>query len=246
MIDLLWDKDVLDRVRLDVSLAPIEGDDIVLYTDANFYLELCSHDDVGAHFSKDYKWWVRRRATLCYWVYDQRTGAETEASIELPQAYYGFFTSDLKTYISQAEMVAAVCLFWSRPDLVAGRRIIHFIDNTSALSGLVNGYSSKPDIARLINLFHVATIALGCEWWGEWVPSAANLADIPTREKSASLRPPHVADGGEIELPPLDWSAGQLRDWMLKLEERFASEKAKAAARREASAAAGVAADAVW
>ena len=50
------------------------------------------------------------------------------------------------------------------------------------------------------------------------------------------------ADGGEIELPPLHWSAGQLRDWMLKLEERFASEKAKAAARREASAAAGVAA----
>ena len=46
----------------------------------------------------------------------------------------------------------------------------------------------------------------------------------------------------EIELPPLHWSAGQLRDWMLKVEERFASEKAKAAARREASAAAGVAA----
>ena len=83
--------------------------------------------------------------------------------------------------------------FVSRPDLFAGRRIIHFIDNTTALSALVNGYSGKADLARLVKLFHVATIALCCEWWGECrVPSKANLADIPTRDESASRRPAHV------------------------------------------------------
>ena len=57
--------------------------------------------------------------------------------------------------------------FWSRPDLFAGRRVIHFMDNTAALSALANGYSRKPDLAQLVNLYHVAVVALGCEQ-GSW------------------------------------------------------------------------------
>ena len=169
---------------------------------------------------------------------DQASGVQTEAHIELPHAYYAHFSPNLKTYISQVELVAAIMPLYSRPDLFAGRRIIHFIDNTTALSALVNGYSGKPDLARLVNLFHVATIALGCEWWGEWVPSKANLADIPTRAESASLRPSHVLDGGAVELPPLHWGAGQLREWMRAMEARYADAQAAAEARRQAAAAA--------
>ena len=163
---------------------------------------------------------MQRRSTLCWWVYDQLTGIEEEAHVDLPEYYYSLLQADLKTYISQAELIAGIMPFWSRPDLFAGRRVIHFMDNTAALSALANGYSRKPDLARLVNLYHVAVVALGCEWWGEWVPSAANLADIPTREKSAGRRPAHVRDGGAVELPPLHWGAGQLREWMARMEER--------------------------
>ena len=46
---------------------------------------------------------------------------------------------------------------------------------------MVNGYSGVPDMARLVNLFHLAIIALDVDWWGEWVPSKANCADLMTR-----------------------------------------------------------------
>ena len=42
-------------------------------------------------------------------------------------------------------------------------------------------------------MFHLAVLALDMEWYGEWVPSKANIADIMTRperyhelERSAS------------------------------------------------------------
>ena len=60
--------------------------------------------------------------------------------------------------------------------------MIHFVDNTGALSSLVHGYAGKAEAARLVNMFHLALIALDIKWYGEWVPSKANVADIMTRE----------------------------------------------------------------
>ena len=90
-----------------------------------------------------------------------------------------------------------------------------------ALSNLVNGYSGKADVARLVNMFHVALLALGCEWYGEWVPSKANLADIMTRPERfheleagiarISSRPIREFD---MELPPLGAGWGDLKAWM--------------------------------
>ena len=36
-------------------------------------------------------------------------------------------------------------------------------------------------MAKFVNMFHVAILALEIEWYGEWVPSKANVADIMTR-----------------------------------------------------------------
>ena len=36
------------------------------------------------------------------------------------------------------------------PDEFRGRRAIHFIDNTSALSGLIKGYSSVVDSGKIV------------------------------------------------------------------------------------------------
>ena len=59
--------------------------------------------------------------------------------------------------------------------------MIHFIDNTVALSALVNGYASKPDMCFITNAYHLAQFALKSRSWLEWVPSEANVADLPSR-----------------------------------------------------------------
>jgi hypothetical protein len=41
-------------------------------------------------------------------------------------------------------------------------------------------------MARLVNLFHLALVGLECTWYGEWVPSKMNIADIMTRALRAA------------------------------------------------------------
>jgi hypothetical protein len=60
---------------------------------------------------------------------------------------------------------------------------MHFIDNTAAMSALVHGYSSKVDMARLSNIYHLVTFESRSFSWFEWVPSKANLADAPSRPR---------------------------------------------------------------
>ena len=65
--------------------------------------------------------------------------------------------------------------------------MLHFIDNTGALSLLVHGYASRPDCARLVNVFHMLQAQLRFTPWFEWVPSAANVADLPSRGAYSEL-----------------------------------------------------------
>ena len=78
-------------------------------------------------------------------------------------------------------MVAARLTF---PDVFYGRSVLHFVDNTSALSAAVHGYSSKPDMAVLTNMLHSLDASLRVDAFYEWVPSDANIADIPSRDPS--------------------------------------------------------------
>ena len=59
--------------------------------------------------------------------------------------------------------------------------VVHYIDNTSALYGLVKGYSPRPDSLRIIRAFHVANVALGANVWFNYVATKANVADLPSR-----------------------------------------------------------------
>ena len=57
-----------------------------------------------------------------------------------------FWPGSRKTYIAQLEALAAISAYSTYLHLVAGRRVVHYIDNTVALSALVHGYSGKPDL----------------------------------------------------------------------------------------------------
>ena len=98
-----------------------------------------------------------------------------------------FWSPDHKTYIAQLEVLAAVAAYFTYPRLFVGRRVHHFIDNTVALSALVHGYSGKPDLAKMVNAFFLQMAGLRASVYFDWVPSKANIADLPSRNDVASL-----------------------------------------------------------
>ena len=87
--------------------------------------------------------------------------------------------------INPLELVAAASAYYTFPDLARGRQVLHFIDNTAALSSTVHGYSSRPAMADIVTLYHLRLFSLQVSVWHEWVPSKANIADIPSRTLDA-------------------------------------------------------------
>ena len=61
------------------------------------------------------------------------------------------------------------------------RNVIHFVDNTSAINAILNGYSKAPDSAWMVNIFHTANARIQANTWWEHVDSKANCADMPSR-----------------------------------------------------------------
>ena len=49
------------------------------------------------------------------------------------------------------------------------------------LSAAIHGYANQPDMADASNALHCAACGLRVDLWLEWVASAANLADVPSR-----------------------------------------------------------------
>ena len=98
-----------------------------------------------------------------------------------------FWSPDHKTYIAQLEVLAAISAYFTYPELFVGRRVQHFIDNTVALSALVHGYSGKADLAKMVNAFFLQMAGLRASVYFDYVPSKANIADLPSRGERAAL-----------------------------------------------------------
>jgi hypothetical protein len=86
--------------------------------------------------------------------------------------------------INHLEAIAMVCARLTFPRAFARRRVVHFVDNTVAMSKAVHGYANEPDMAAAANALHACDAALGCDAWYEWVPSGANISDLPSRDPS--------------------------------------------------------------
>ena len=88
------------------------------------------------------------------------------------------------------------------------------VDNTSAIFALVRGYSSKEDSAALVNIFHVVCAITKVRVLWDYIESAANVADLPSRldfEYLASLG----AGFFSIVLPPPAMWESPLEAWLL-------------------------------
>ena len=121
--------------------------------------------------------------------------------------------TDRKTYIAELETLAAIAVYTTYPSLLAGRRINHFIDNTVALSALVHGYSGKVELAKAVNIFYLQMISLRSSVYFDYVPSKANIADLPSRELFVQLRAElrgisHTREADSLVVPNVAaWSA---------------------------------------
>ena len=109
-------------------------------------------------------------------------------------------------YVGQLEVLAAVAAYTTFSSLLRGREVVHFIDNTGALFGLMKGYARDVDSARLVHSFHTICAAMGTRVWLAYVASKANLADLPSRGSFELLEQDLGSTWAEFVLPPLQLS----------------------------------------
>ena len=112
--------------------------------------------------------------------------------------------------IGQIEILGILAPYFSVPELLTGRQVIHWVDNTSALSAVTKGYSGVPDSARLVHLFHAWNVGAQTACWFEYVPTKANPADKPSRV-DLSGRAWRVGKG--IRSSPRELILPQIEQW---------------------------------
>ena len=115
--------------------------------------------------------------------------------------------------INQLEALALTCARMTFPEATARRRVLHYIDNTAALSAAVHGYARAADMAAFVNALHYTDALHEVDAWYEWVPSKANIADLPSRrpetwsnddrEAMASLRARPGYTARKLEWPTI-------------------------------------------
>ncbi|KAL1530356.1 hypothetical protein AB1Y20_001264 [Prymnesium parvum] len=195
----------LPALTIRVDSSQDDGPPVVVYTDASFRATTAdgtrqSVAELGYHCAVP-----RPNGPPDLFHQSLRLGPETLSALSSTSA----------TLIMQCEIAAATWVYYSAPHIFKSRRVIHFIDNTGALSALLHGYAArKLDCARMVNSFHLLAASLRLRVYFEWVPSLANVADLPSRASEPGamhayrrLFPDSVS--GPLFLPPLDaWLPG--------------------------------------
>ena len=74
-------------------------------------------------------------------------------------------------HVGRLEALACLLGPWNHPEILKGRNVMHFIDNTSAVSGCIQGGSWVPDSSIIFQLHALSLAASGCRYWAEYVAS---------------------------------------------------------------------------
>ena len=128
-----------------------------------FFIVLLHHiPDREIHLAPDHRrpllvWsdasWEHGIGWLGFVVYDPERARFFYSDSCVPEHVLDLFVHK-KQKIGQCELLAASVVYTSMPELFRARQVIHWIDNTSAISCLIHGYSGKVDSALLVNAFH--------------------------------------------------------------------------------------------
>ncbi len=123
------------------------------------------------------------------------------ASVRVPDWAWEAFSHDKKRHITQAELLATVCAFYTLGSRLRGRAVMHWGDNTGAVATAIGGVPRFAGAAVLVCMLFLALLRLRCNVYFDWVPTAANPADWPTRpERTAMI--PAAARRVPMRLPP--------------------------------------------
>ena len=90
---------------------------------------------------------------------------------------------------------------------------MHLADSTVALSALVHGHSASVDMADISNAYHLLAAGLRTAAYFDYVPSAANIADLPSLDEFALPRT-LGADLIEMRVPSHAMLTGPLEAWL--------------------------------
>ena len=85
-----------------------------------------------------------------------------------------------ETHVGQCELFATLVALYNAPEVFRDSRLLGFVDNTSALCGLISGHSGKVDISAIIVSLTSSLLMSFVTWW-EHVESDANASDGPSR-----------------------------------------------------------------
>ena len=85
------------------------------------------------------------------------------------------------------EAIAAIAAVVQNQETLSGKAVLLFVDNTAALNAIIKSSSPDDVTAALIRLFWSVIATRSIDIWIEWVPSAQNLADPPSRGKNMPL-----------------------------------------------------------
>ena len=85
--------------------------------------------------------------------------------------------------ICQVELYAAVLVRHHYTKQLGQRKAIFFIDNEAARWTLIKASSPSMSMLALARAFYLPEASHPCATWIERVPTASNLADLPSRGK---------------------------------------------------------------
>ena len=67
--------------------------------------------------------------------------------------------------------------------MLAGKRVVVFIDNTAALNTTIKGWSRRQDANAFVHQVWLVSARAGIDAQWEYVPSKLNIAGSPSRGK---------------------------------------------------------------
>lgn len=112
-------------------------------------------------------------------------GAMTHATAEVPAWFLRVIGQQRQEEdIAHFEELARLAAHLTCAVQLRTRRAVHFVDNVISVAAGIRGTCTNPVVAWLAHMDAILMARIGAEVWYEYVPSACNWADAPSRSGS--------------------------------------------------------------